>query len=219
MAAIAARSRRRSRGGTLQWAALGGATLVILGLTFGLGIFVGRQWAHPTSIAAPTEPARKTATPRRGGLTEPAPERASDRQEKLTFYQTLTAPLGAVPSSAPEAAPKPSASKPRADAPPERAAAATADKTRADAGGDAHRAASAEWTVQVGVFKSAEQAERVRKQLADARFSAHVAPMTGDDGPLRYRVRVGGFKTKDEAVKMAEQVRADRSLPTFVTVK
>ncbi|PYO55551.1 MAG: hypothetical protein DMD83_19060 [Candidatus Rokuibacteriota bacterium] len=43
--------------------------------------------------------------------------------------------------------------------------------------------------------------------------------MTIEDGQVRYRVRVGAFRTREEAVRTAERVRADRSLPTFVTAK
>jgi len=43
--------------------------------------------------------------------------------------------------------------------------------------------------------------------------------MTTEDGEVRYRVRVGTFRTREEAARMAERVRSDRSLPTFVTAK
>src|SRR6266545_3770182 len=47
MATVNARSRRSSGPGKGQWIALGIAALVILGLTFTLGLLVGRQWARP----------------------------------------------------------------------------------------------------------------------------------------------------------------------------
>ena len=239
MATIGGRGRARGGPGRLQWIALGGAAIVILGLTFALGMLVGQQWARPPVTVEPT---RKTAAvPRRGGLTEPPGERAAARQEKLTFYQTLTAPLGAVPlsSKAPvppksEAAVKP---RPKHEAAPERgqerlqpAGEELALPSRTALGAsnlersapenrttEAQAEPGAGWMIQVGVFKSSQQAERVRKQLADGGFPARLAPMTADDGQLRYRVRVGAFRTKDEALKTADRIRSDRSLPTFVT--
>jgi cell division protein FtsN len=104
-------ARRRMGGGPGpgQWLALGGAVLVMLGLTFALGLLVGRQWARQTASAAVpsvSEAARKAATtPRRGGITaEVMADRAPESTEKLTFYHTLTEPL-----NGPGATPKPEA--------------------------------------------------------------------------------------------------------------
>ncbi len=96
-----ASARRRGGGGPGfgQWLVLGGAVVVILGLTFTLGLLVGRQWARG-SIAAGTpsasEAVRKASAtpPRRGGIAaETMADRMPEPTEKLTFYQTLTEPL------------------------------------------------------------------------------------------------------------------------------
>jgi len=239
--------RQRGKGGpgAPHWVALGVAALIILGLTFTLGMLVGRQWARQNQPAVASEPTRKaTSAPRRGGLTEVATERAP--QEKLTFYQTLTAPLGAVPPSgkgeatakpgvaakarlgpepAPERTDRPAL--PRGTGPERRLTSveAKAAEQRQEARGESTvgpgngQEARSEWTVQVGVFKSSQQAAGVKKQLAESGFEAQVTPMTIEDGQVRYRVRVGAFRTREEAVRTAERVRADRSLPTFVTAK
>jgi cell division protein FtsN len=244
MATTGARNRGKGVPGKLAWVALGGGVLVIVGLTFALGMLVGRQWARQTPPAVAAEPGRKAVPARRSGLGEVSADRGTPPQEKLTFYQTLTAPLGPVPvSGRAEVTPKTplTASAPRANMQPapERA------KERVPAHGDepalpsrtlagalnregpplnsvdakAGQEASPAWTVQVGVFKTAQQAERVRSELVGRGFQAQVAPMTMDDGQFRYRVRVGVFKTKDEAIRTAERVRSDRSLPTFVTAR
>src|SRR5262249_4738517 len=72
------------------------------------------------------------------------------------------------------------------------------------------------WTVQAGVFTSLQQAVLLRKQLADKGFEAQVSP-TAAGGQVRYRVRVGAFSSKDDAVRAAERVRSDRPLTTYVT--
>jgi DedD protein len=228
MATARIRPRGRARPGLPQWTALGVAALIILALTFTLGMLVGRQWARQTPPALAAESARKApAAPRRGESTETGTERGPHLQEKLTFYRTLTAPLGAVPAptkgdaiSAPSVAPKvrsnPERTPQRGTEPASQRA--TGAETQAKARLTSVDA-RAEWTVQVGVFKSPQQADGVKKQLAEKGFEADVAPMTGDDGHLRYRVRVGTFRSKEEAVRTAERVRSDPSLPTFVTVR
>ena len=257
--ATTARNRGKGGPGRLAWVALGGGVLVILGLTFALGMLVGRQWARQAPPAVAAEPARKAPPARRSGLSEVSADRAATPQAKLTFYQTLTAPLGPVPVSGRadvtlKGAP---AAKPRANVEPAPERAKERRPARGDelalpsrplagaehpdsprltsaeaisetpfeprggrrAGGEERHEANPGWTVQVGVFKSAQQAERVRSELLGRGFQVQVTSTTVDGGQLRYRVRVGVFKTKDEALRMAERVRSDRSLPTFVTAR
>ncbi|HKZ03858.1 MAG TPA: hypothetical protein VJU81_00165, partial [Methylomirabilota bacterium] len=96
------RSTRHGGGGLFQRLGLLLAAVVILVLTFTLGVLVGRQWGgRATAPAALTAEAgkRPAAGAIRRGLTESAADRPREIQEKLTFYQTLTAPLGPVGQS------------------------------------------------------------------------------------------------------------------------
>jgi cell division protein FtsN len=253
------RGRQRATGApsARQWVAFGLAGLVILGLTFTLGMLAGRQWARHTPAATAAAPTQKAAAPRRSGLTETRVERAPQIQEKLTFYQTLTAPLGALPLSEKVDTPaKPSPVprvRPSPDRAPERGADVTlprkasaepqatprtaprqtaaeqrvpeADQDSPVAGSNGVRPspgedrgdAGSEWTVQVGVFSTVQQAAGVKKQLAAKGFDAQVTPVSSSEGQVRYRVRVGAFKTKDEAMRTADRVRSERSVTTYVT--
>jgi cell division protein FtsN len=234
MAQATMRQRGRRGPGGARWLALGGAAVVVLVLTFALGILVGRQSARQTPPAqVVAEPVKKPAPPpRRSGLVEPGPERPP-LQEKLTFYQTLTAPLGARPaSSKADMAARPEAPKPRpASERADRAAAGVrpaAGASRADKpatparetppvqriAGEGRRG---DWAVQAGVFKDRGQADGVRKQLADSGFDAYLLAVPAEGGEVRYKVRVGSFKTRDEATRMAGRVRQERSLTAFVT--
>jgi cell division protein FtsN len=256
-----------------QWLALGGAVLVILGLTFALGLLVGRQWARQTASAvvpSVSEAARKPATtPRRGGITaEVMADRAPESTEKLTFYQTLTEPLNgpgsalrpeakpvAIKASAPAAVPAAPAPAP-ISLPPLAAKTAPDGKTtngktadgKTPDGGSAgaisgppqmnnavasapnagpNAAASAPkaerpappWTIQVGAYKSRRQAEDTRQHLAASGLDAYVASVAALDGRARFRVRVGTYRTREEAAIAADRIRAQRSLTTFVTPK
>jgi DedD protein len=267
---MASTARRRTGGGPGggQWVALCGAVLVILGLTFALGLLVGRQWARqPASavVAGVAEPAKKpAAAPRRSGIAaETMSDRAPESTEKLTFYKTLTEPLDgagappkpeakpvaikippATPSSQASPAPPipPAAAKP-APAPPASAApslppapAKSADGRSADGGsagaisGPPHsNTASASaptpngsatpYTIQVGAYKNRRQADDSRQQLASAGLDAYVVTLAAQEGVARYRVRVGTYRSREEAAAAAERLRAQRSLTTFVTPK
>ena len=232
-------ARRRGGGGPgpVQWLALGGAVLVMMGLTFALGLLVGRQWARQSAsavVAAVAEPAKKPAAPaRRGGIAaETTPERAPE--PTLTFYHTLTEPLdgaGAAPKGEPKAVsvkippvipPTPRATAPVATAPPP----TTAPKPPAappslppHQTADGPKNAGSPWTVQVGAYKNRRQADDARQHLSGAGLDAYVVTLAAQEGVARYRVRVGTYRTRDEAVAASERLRAQHALTTFVTPK
>ena len=206
-----------------------------MGLTFTLGVLVGRQWSHPVSAAAGADSgARKTVAPgRRGGLSAADGEPSPSVDQKLTFYQTLTAPLGrgsADASQRPEAKAQPAPEPPRAEPPPppypytnrgetrvEKPAAPEAEAVAARAQADAAGFWSGLWSVQVAAFKTQGQAASLHKQLKEAGFDAYIAPAVASGGPTNYRVRVGTFKSKADAQRMVERVRGERSLTAFIT--
>jgi cell division septation protein DedD len=208
------------------------AGTVIMGLTFALGILVGRQWSRPAPLTAVESGVRKTVPAgKRGGLAGADVDPPQVDQKQLTFYQTLTAPLGrgsadAAPrhedktKAAPAAAshPPPYSSTSRGETIVEKPA--TADSP---ASGDKASRPAAEpagpWAVQAAAFKTQAQADALQKQLKQAGFDAYVLSATGNDGQPNYRVRIGTFKSKAEAQRVAERVRGERSLAAFITPK
>jgi cell division septation protein DedD len=227
-----ARGRVKSGPGRIQWIALVSAGAVIMTLTFTLGVLVGRQWSRPVSVSASAESgARKIVPPgKRGGLSGADVEPAPAVDQKLTFYQTLTAPLGrgsADASQPPEdkvkaqAIPEPARVEPPPPYPYTSRGETIVEKSEAqDPSAAAARAqadAAGLWSVQVAAFKTQAQADGLQKQLKRAGFDAYVASVAAGDGQTNYRVRVGTFKSKVEAQRMAERVRGERSLAAFVT--
>jgi cell division protein FtsN len=216
------------------------ASALIMGLTFALGVLVGRQWSRPVAMTASAEAgARKTIPPgKRGGLSSADVEPVPSVDQKLTFYQTLTAPLGrgsvdASQRSADKTRPAAEPATPRAEpvaSPPPPSRSTGHDETllekpvpaEAKAGADAARPtaeASGPWSVQAGAFKTRAQADGLEKQLRQAGFDAYVTQTSGEDGQIRFRVRVGTFKNKAEAQRMADRMRAERSVAAFVAPK
>jgi DedD protein len=240
--ASSARRRIGSGPGGAQWMALGGAVLVILGLTFALGLLVGRQWARQTAsvvLADLAEPAKKpAAAPRRSGIAaETMADRAPESTENLTFYKTLTEPLDgpgappkpeakpiavkippATPSTLPPPAP-PVAAKPAPAPPATQAISLPPVPPHTDNAAASAQGPQPPWTIQVGAFKNRRQADDSRQQLASAGLDAYVVTLAAQDGMARYRVRVGTYRTREEAATAAERLRAQRSLATFVTPK
>lgn len=72
--------------------------------------------------------------------------------------------------------------------------------------------------VVIQVFSSPEkdQAERIRTQLARGGQRAFLSPVEVA-GRTMYRVRIGPFDSRDDAQKVAEQVRKGYKLDTWVT--
>jgi len=213
---------RSNNGGGLQRMGLAFAAVIILALTFTLGVLVGRQWGGRAADSA--EGPRKAQALTRRGVVESEAERPRELQEKLTFYQTLTAPVGPIGQSSraraedkgKSPAPAPSLAPSAAPAPSGTAAPALAAASSASPSG-APSATAAAWTVQVGAFKSRQQADEVHRRLTEAGFPAVLSPVTLDDGQSRYRVRVGGARSRGEAEQLAQQVRARLPLTTLVT--
>lgn len=225
------RGRVKRGPAALQWIVLLTAGAVIMGLTFALGVLVGRQWIRPTAIEiAADHGGRKTVPPgKRGGLSaaDIDPEPAID--QKLTFYQTLTAPLGRASANASQRAETKSRTAPepaRTETPPpnphtsrgETAVENPVSLPVAAAGPPSPPDPAGLWSVQVAAFKARDQAASVQKRLKEAGVDAYIAPTATSDGQTNYRVRVGTFKSKAEAQRMVDKVR-ERSPAAFATPK
>ncbi len=231
---MSGRTRGRSEGmsGMLRITLVAGGAAVVC-LVFTLGVVTGRHWVRPSPDAV-ADPSRKAAPAKRSALVEGDVERPRASGEKLTFYQTLTAPLGpgasstkplvagraSAESSAPAARPPVQEAAASRDSGAAREASAsrpTAPAAAAEAAQPAPaRSGSGGFNVQVGAFKNRQQADAVHRDLRTAGFEAFVTTLGTADGETRFRVRVGPFPSRAEAERTAQRMRAARSLPTYV---
>lgn len=140
----------------------------------------------PRSVAAtPAAAAAPTAAP---AAAAPAPQAAAKPAPAVAKPATVAkapapAPAAVTPSIAP--APKPAVASAPAAASPARTTAAPAGK-----GG---------WYVQVGSFSAADKAQLIANLIANAGFSAEMAPIKTASGNTLYRVRSGPYGSSAKA--------------------
>ncbi len=194
--------------------------VVVLALTFGGGLLTGRHLERKAAarvIHDPDAPGDATngATARSRGRTTASDPALPRIQEKLTFYQTLTAPLTGGPPDARQGpngravAGKPEA-KPVMPPPPRPAPVTPAPPAGSTSPPpDARADTAAGYTIQVAAYRTRAQAEALRAKLgAEAYVVEGVV-----DSAITFRVRLGGFGSRAEA----EAARLERSLGGFIT--
>jgi cell division septation protein DedD len=115
------------------------------------------------------------------------------------------------PASSAETAGSPAAANPPATA---AASSRPAPAPRAAAGAEGGTG------VVIQVFSSADkaQAERIRERLVKAGQPAYLSPID-KAGQTMYRVRIGPFPSREKAEKVADQVRREQKLDTWITPK
>jgi cell division septation protein DedD len=144
--------------------------------------------------AALSAPAPVPAAPA-AASTPPAPRAAATRPSGSSTPDVVR------PRPLPDAAAAPASSS---------ATPATVPAAGPAAGGD----------LVIQVFSSADkaQAEKVRDRLQAAGQKAFLSPIEKGDHVM-YRVRVGPFGSRDQAQRVAEQLRREQHLDTWVTPK
>lgn len=75
------------------------------------------------------------------------------------------------------------------------------------------------YTVQVGAFKDAPDAESLKAKLNKKGFKAYVRPLESKRGDRLYKVWVGEFATRKEAEILSLKIKKAEGLQAFVTFK
>ena len=184
--------------------------LVVLGVTFALGMAAGRRWPDGLPL------------PGLRGATATAAARAEARRPEARGLDKDKGKARAEvkPAETAKPAPRVEASKPAPST-----AAAPVDTSLQDVEGTPPVAATpaatrpeSRFTVQVGAFKVRAQAEALRTKLAERGQDAAVSEVE-IGGTTQYRVRVGAFATREAAQEAAGRLGSEQRLSTYVTVR
>jgi DedD protein len=161
----------------------------------------------PPATAAGTDP---TLGNDLGEDTEAAPRNPTPTPATPPKHQKPAPTPAPTLKASPE---KVAQAKPAQETPPARTA--KTPKKGTDATADPAHAAG---QVVIQVFSSAEkdQAVRIRDRLVGGGQKAYLSPVEVA-GRTMYRVRIGPFDSRDQAQKVAEQVRKGYKLDTWVT--
>jgi len=165
--------------------------------------------AESTKAVAVANPPRATPA---GGTARTAAGNEAPKPTRAAPAPRVTP--AAVPSaSARGAANKPvgPARQPERDTGAPRPAQGPADATA--------RATAADFSVQVGSFGSAEQAEQLRTNLAQKGYPVRVQSTAVPGQGVRYRVRVGSFADRTAADQTAHHLTAQEQVPAIVAGK
>ena len=209
-----AQARSSSRLASLLFAI---GCLVVLGVTFALGVAVGRRWpnglpgfASSDATAATSGRSDRDRRAEGGGLAKTI----SEAPPVLTFYRELTAPLTS-PSTPTRA---PAKAEAKAKEPDAKAKDAVKPRPAETIKSAEPESTDARFTVQVGAFKTRSQADAMRTRLASAGQQAYVSEVEAD-GATHYRVRVGSFATREAAREAAARLASEGQLSTYVTTR
>jgi DedD protein len=168
--------------------------LAALALAYFFGLMTGLSGSEPQEASAAPSPASEEAPPAGAG-------------DRVAFPIPVTAApsVPIVPASSVQVFEDGEGGAPARPTP--RPAAASAPSPRAPAAGA--------FRVQVISVSSRSEAEAEAKKLSRRGFSARVEPGSGARGPI-YRVRVGPFSSREEAVRATERLAAAGRRETWI---
>jgi DedD protein len=193
-----------------QLTLLGGAFTLTAVVIFVLGMFVGKE-IEARKVARPEEPhVRVPVKPTAKGAADAEGAKTKD---DLTFYNTLTkTPAAKAASEEAKAEQKaaPAAADTGANTKPE-------VKTEVTESAGARTSAKA-WSVQVNSYPDAKSANDLIDRLKNKGYNAFVTE-ANIKGKIWYRVRVGRFGSREEAVKTETALKSDNYPKAFATRK
>ena len=75
----------------------------------------------------------------------------------------------------------------------------------------------ANFTIQIAAEKNLDIANQIVSDLIAAGYNAYHQKHTTASNQVLYRIRIGKFATKNDALQVADKVNSDQGLPTWVT--
>jgi DedD protein len=116
-------------------------------------------------------------------------------------------------SEPPAEAPK---AEERREVDPRRPAVTTESKPKPHAAARVSLSQAGDYTIQVSSFQSTDQANALKGRLSKKGYAAYVQSVDLSDKGTWHRVRVGTYRDKDGAERVASDLRSQESLPATV---
>ena len=214
---------RRGKDGRLyfsrgQMVLLGAAFILTSIIIFGLGVFVGKG-IEGRRVLKKEEPLVKIPIK---PSAEPAAVPAPAARTEITFNESATRPPVVVNTADERPAPKPSEKTAKADAAAKEAAKAAEKPEKASRLDEPKKIESADaaeakdagkvWRAQVNAFPDERSARTIVDRLKNKGYNAYVTEVQ-NRGKSWFRVSVGRYNSREEADKMAEQLRTKENYP------
>lgn len=203
--------RARTRGLVLNPVQVGlsmGFIAIGLLVVFGLGVIIGMWYQANEHITPDADTAGERL----------AQERATeDVEPEVTFYSTLVNTSEAAPAPLPA-----SPSKPGVSAVQKTPIKLPVHSTALPVSRVSERLsqpAAPHYSVQVGSFRAAEQAEKLQKRLIQKGYDARVRLFMVPGQGAWYRVRVGRFSERTAAEKVARRLHTQEQIPVMVAME
>lgn len=189
-------------------------SLVVLGVVFYLGVSVGKSLAPaPAPVAEPPLEVLDRQAEKALAMDLTFPEKLT---EETPPSEPATAGAPAVVEAAPEPAPAEPKKEPAPQAKPEPAPApAKAEKPPAPEPSKPSpaqvekAAATPRFVVQLASFPNREEADAFSKRVRAAGLSPRIVEAEIPGKGTYYRVRIGSFDSRDEAVRFLDDLRRE----------
>jgi len=200
--------------------------IVFSGVSFTLGYFVGKNTAG--TAANSLQAAEGIVQQNRPDLPPAPPAQSTETAPAAVPSQGIS------PESAPAAAvPKQGDGKDTGAAPQEQLKAGVQQKhtqpgaagtsTEKTAAKTAQESLTAEktrlYTVQIGAFKSTEEAKQLKARFEKKGYTSFVSAVKDKNGNKIYKVKTGEFPDKKDADVLALKLKKTEGLHTYVTTK
>ena len=201
------------------------ALLVVtsLGFFFTLGLHYGKKIHGETAVQAPEAPAEKLeespeSVPPRATLEQGAQHADTAAKDAIQTATENQVKGESVKVEQPKPVDLPKEKGETAQAPVAKEEAKPAEQPVAASEAPAAASSSSHYAVQLGSYPSRKEAQTRISTLSKRGLKPEVM-VAQVNGETRYRVILGGFKTKQLALKKGKDLHSSRKIENFVVIK
>jgi len=197
-----------------------GRVVLSYGIVFLIGLWMGYKFASTRrattyengdslhSIAAGEDVAERKGDDEAQEASSVEGEPGSEDELSLTFYEELLKEEPPPNMQEKRGETHAAAGPEKRDRPPREDG--SSKRTPRDSRGDAR------FSIQVGAFTQKKQADDLTQRLKGKGYAAYITSQVISGKGRMYRVRIGHYRTQDEAERQAKYIGKKESLPTYV---